>query len=120
MTGHLTVANSNAYILFDSGATHSFISTAHANQLERAKDRISQTFRTSLPSGDVLVSTHWLHAVLVRVANKELYVDLIILDMYDYEIILGMDFLTKYNATIKCRKKRVTFRHGNGDEFSFE
>ena len=72
VTGQLTVANSNAYILFDSGATHSFISTAHANQLDRAKDEISQTFRTSLPSGDVLVSTHWLQAIPVRVADREL------------------------------------------------
>ncbi|KAL5583320.1 hypothetical protein UlMin_015762 [Ulmus minor] len=120
VTGQLTVANSNAYILFDSGATHSFISTAHENQLDRAKDEISQAFRTSLPSGDVLVSTHWLRAIPVRVADRELYVDLIILDMYDYDIILGMDFLAKYNATIECRKRRVTFRPGNEDEFSFD
>ena len=46
--------------------------------------------------------------------------DLIILDMYDYDIILGMDFLAKYNATIECRKQRVTFRPNNEDEFSFD
>ena len=49
-----------------------------------------------------------------------MYVKLIILDKYDYDIILGMDFLTKYNATIECRKRRVTFRPGNDDEFSFD
>ena len=81
VTGQLTVVNSNSCILFDSGATHSFISTAHANQLDRANDVIPQTFRTSLPSGDVLVSTHWVRTVPVRVADRELYVDLIILDM---------------------------------------
>ena len=53
-------------------------------------------------------------------ADRELYVDLIILDMYDYDVILGMDFLTKYNATIDCRKRRVTFSPGNDDEFSFD
>ena len=31
-----------------------------------------------------------------------------------------MDFLTKYNATIECRIRRVTFRPSNKDEFSFE
>lgn len=46
--------------------------------------------------------------------------NLIILDMYDYDIILGMDFLTKYNAIIECRKQKFTFRLGNRDEFSFE
>ena len=53
-------------------------------------------------------------------ANRELYMDLIILDMYDYNIILGMDFLAKYNATIECWKRTVTFRLGNRDKFSFE
>ena len=46
--------------------------------------------------------------------------DLIILDMYDYDIILGIDFLAKYNATIECRKRRFTFRPSNEDEFSFD
>ena len=52
-------------------------------------------------------------------AERELYVDLIILDMYDYNVVFGMDFLTKYNGTIKCRIRRVTFRPSNEDELSF-
>ena len=58
VTGQLSVANLNSYILFDSGAIHSFVSTIHANCLDRVKDVISQPLRTSLPSGDVLISTH--------------------------------------------------------------
>ena len=57
---------------------------------------------TSLPSEDVMISTHWLRAIPIRVLERELYVDLIIRDMYDYDIILRMDFLTKYNVTIEC------------------
>ena len=58
VTSQLYVANLSSYILFDSGATYSFVSTIHANRLDRAKDVISQHFRTSLPFGDVLISTH--------------------------------------------------------------
>ena len=115
----LSIAKLSSYTLFDSGATHSFISTIHANRLDRVKYVISQTFRTSLPLGDVLISTHWLRAIPVRVAERELYVDLIILDMYDYNVIFGMDFLTKYNATIECRLRRFTFKPSNNGEFSF-
>lgn len=63
--------------------------------------------------------THWLRAIPVMVSNRELYVDLIILDMYDYDVILGMNFLTKYNAMIECQPRRVTFRLRINDEFSF-
>ena len=58
--GQLSVANLNLHVLFDSGATHSFISTIHTNRIDSAKEVITRTFRTSLPSGDVLISTHWL------------------------------------------------------------
>ena len=65
------------------------------------------------------MSTQWLRAIPVLVANRELYVDLIILNMYDYDVILGMDFLSKYNATIECRYRRVIFRPNENDEFSY-
>ena len=37
MIGQLSVANLNLHVLFDSGTTHSFISTVHANQMDRVK-----------------------------------------------------------------------------------
>ncbi|KAL5561904.1 hypothetical protein UlMin_031651 [Ulmus minor] len=119
VTGQLYVANMTTYALFDSGATHSFISTVHANRLDRRKDTIPQNFRTSLPSGEVLLSVYWLRAVPIILSEKELYVDLIVLDKYDYDVILGMDFLAKYNATIECRLRRVTFWPSEEEKFSF-
>ena len=58
LASHLTVTNLSSYTLVDSCATHSFISTIHANRLDKVKDVISQTFRTSLHLEDVLISTH--------------------------------------------------------------
>ena len=119
MTCQLSVANIDLHVLFDYGVTHLFIFTVHANRLDRAKKVIARTFRTSLPSGDVLISTHWFRAIPVRVSKRELYMNLIILDMYDYDVILGMDFLSKYNATIKFRHRMVTFKPSDNNEFSF-
>ncbi|KAL5538583.1 hypothetical protein UlMin_045492 [Ulmus minor] len=119
VTGQLSVANLSLHVLFDSGATHSFVSSVCASKMNRVKELITQTFRTSLPSGDVLISTHWLRAIPVLVSNRELYVDLIMLNLHDYDVILGMDFLSKYNATIECRHRRVVFRPTESDEFSY-
>ena len=52
-------------------------------------------------------------------SDRELYVNLIILNMYDYDVILGMDFLSKYNATIECQHRKVTFKPNDNDEFSY-
>ena len=56
VTGQLPVTNMVARVLFDSGATHSFISAMFADYLGRNKDNFIQTFRTVLPSGDVMLS----------------------------------------------------------------
>jgi len=103
VTGQLPVANYDAYALFDSGATHSFMSSKVAKHLDSTKDRINQPFRTALPSGEILLSNYWLRNVPIIICGRTLYVNLIIISMNDYNVILGMDFLRKYNAVIDYR-----------------
>lgn len=42
--------------------------------------------------------------------NPSIITDLIVLDMRDYGIIFGMDCLSKYQATIYCKNKLITFQ----------
>ena len=86
--------NKYACVLFDSGATHFFVSMKFADYLDRNKDCMREEFRMALPSRDVLLSNYWLHAVQIVISKHELSVDLIILRMVDYDVILGMDFLS--------------------------
>ena len=60
-----------------------------------------------------------LRSCLISIDGRELYVDLVVLDMSDYEVILGMDWLSKYHATIDCKKKIVMFRPPGQEEFLF-
>ena len=45
----------------------------------------------SLPSGETLASRFSFKVVPVKVAGRELPFDLIVLEMVDYDVILGMD-----------------------------
>lgn len=82
-------------------------------------DRIGHCFSTSLTSGEVLLSTYWLHAVPIIIVDRELYVNLVVIDMCHYDVILGMDFLRKYNAAIECRKQIVAFEPEKVENFEF-
>ncbi|GMN29116.1 hypothetical protein TIFTF001_044318 [Ficus carica] len=113
------VNNQYANVLFDTGASHSFVSSIFAKRLGIDKDILSQGFTTTLPSGEVMMSTHWLRAVPVRIVDRELYSNLIVLEMFDYDLILGMDFLGKYNASIECRRRKVVFNPEGDDWFEF-
>ena len=109
VTGQLTIAQHLVYALFDSGASHSFASYGFAEKLSYIKNRIGQIFRTTLPSRKILLSEFRLEHVPIVIANRELYTDLVVLKIIDYDVILGMDFLGKYQATIDCRNRKVIF-----------
>eukprot|EP00261_Vitis_vinifera_P016511 XP_010645575.2 PREDICTED: uncharacterized protein LOC104877887 [Vitis vinifera] len=47
-------------------------------------------------------------------------VDLVLLDLQDFDVILGMDWLASYHASIDCFGKRVMFSFPNKLDFSFE
>ena len=71
------------------------------------------------PTGQIFESLFWFKNVPIFIGGRTLYVDLIVLDMANFDIILGMDWLCKYSATIDCKKKRVMFRPPDEEEFEF-
>ena len=40
--------------------------------------------------------------------------------MVDYSVILGMDWLSNYNTTIFCRRKKVVFQPSEGELFEYK
>ena len=66
-------------------------------------------FQIILPSGDRVASWREVKALHMMIDGRELHVDLIELAMDDFDLILGMDMLAKYGATIDCKRLTVTF-----------
>ena len=54
----------------------------------------------SLPSEENLTSRVSFKEVPIKVTGKRLPIDLIVLEMVEYSMVLGMGWLSKYNATI--------------------
>ncbi|GFY91510.1 hypothetical protein Acr_07g0017060 [Actinidia rufa] len=55
----------------------------------------------------------------IEIGDRRFVFDFIVLDMTSFDIILGMDRLTGYHATIDCVRHRVTFCTSEGDHFHF-
>ena len=56
---------------------------------------------------------------VVGFEGHDLVVELVVLDMVGYDIILGMDCMSAYHATIDCHKKRVTISLSGGPVIVF-
>lgn len=44
---------------------------------------------------------------MVSLRGQEMVVNLIVIDMPNFDVILDMDFLGRYGAKTGCRKKKV-------------
>ncbi|KAL5836958.1 hypothetical protein ACOSQ3_014127 [Xanthoceras sorbifolium] len=102
--------------LIDLGSTHSYICDA------MIRDRYLKTESTEF---DVIVSSPLGHSVIVnrvsrdcpiRIQEYEFPGDLIELSFHDFDIILGMDWLSRHRIIIDCSLKQVTLRTANGAE----
>ena len=61
------------------------------------------------PMGDSVVTSKILKDCLVVIGYRELPVDLVLLDLQDFDVILRMDWLASYHTSVDCFGKRVTF-----------
>ena len=120
VTGQIPIANLLCNVLVDSGATHSFISTCMIEKIGRPREVFPIGFSTMLPSGEMMTSKGWVRAVPMIIGGRELYADLIELAIHDYDVILGMDWLSKYCANIDCRRKVVVFQPEGEEKFMFK
>ena len=109
VAGLISIAYTSAYTLIDSKASHSFVFALFVKKLDMEPALLDEVCVASLPSGENLTSRFSFKEVHVKVTRRELPVDLILLEMVDYDVIFGMDWFSKYNATIFCRRKKVVF-----------
>ena len=56
----------------------------------------------------------------LAISGTILTMDLRILDMTEFDVILGMDWLTVYRVVIDCERRRVTAYTQNGTRMEFQ
>jgi hypothetical protein len=108
-----------ATVLFYLGASHSFISSAFVAKYHLLVSIIKHTMLVSLPGGEM--RTKYICSVIsITIRGVDFLANLIILDSKGIDIILGMDWLRKYNGVILYAKRavRLTIENGTTVEFS--
>ena len=84
------------------------MSTYFAAKFDMICDSMTVPIRVSTPVGKPLVVDRVYRSCLVSLAGYDTWVDLIILGMVDFDVILGMDWLSPYHVVLDCNAKTVT------------
>ncbi|KAL0550383.1 hypothetical protein IC582_014893 [Cucumis melo] len=120
VTGTLPVLGHYALVLFDSGSSHSFISSAFVSHARLEVEPLHHVLSVSTPSGECMLSKEKVKACQIELAGHVIEVTLIVLDMLDFDVILGMDWLAANHASIDCSRKEVTFNPPSMASFKFK
>ena len=91
VTGILPLFLNFAKTLFNSGSTHSFISSRYAKLCDKKPGLMDYDLSMATLMGDSLVYNSMLKSRVIQIEDREMLADLILMDMYDYDVILGMD-----------------------------
>ncbi|XP_028059890.1 uncharacterized protein LOC114263524 [Camellia sinensis] len=119
VSGIIPICAQNAYVLIDYGSTHSFVSHAFSWKLTRPIESVKCLLSVSTPSGSSMMCAYVYSACDVVISDVTLYVDLLPLNIDHFDCILGMDWLTKYCATIDYVNKTIMFKPPSMPEFTF-
>ncbi|KAL0551959.1 hypothetical protein IC582_011052 [Cucumis melo] len=120
VTGTLPVLGHYALVLFDSGSSHSFIFSASVLHARLEVEPLHHVLSVSTPSGECMLSKERVKACQIEIAGHVIEVTLLVLDMLNFDVILGMDWLAANHASIDCSRKEVTFNPPSMASFKFK
>ena len=114
-----SILDHDAYTLVDPGATHSFASKHFLDCFQIKIQPLEGLMRVSLPAGDPLFSDRVIRDRRILIGGQEFQADLVALDMRNFDVVLGMDWLSRHKATLDCYKKEVKLHRPGKLEVKF-
>ena len=84
-----------ARILFDSSASHSFIAASCVRELGLKVEILEKSLYVSSPLGTKVSVDLICRGCELEISGILLTVDLRVIDMLEFDVILGMDWLTQ-------------------------
>jgi hypothetical protein len=108
MTGIFSVLNYPAVILFDSGASHSFITAKFSAKCQLLFHHTNGGITISTPGGRVATYQINRH-VPIRLGSFIFKTTLLIMGLESVDIILGTDWLPRHHAVIDVAARAIEF-----------
>ncbi|KAI3786530.1 hypothetical protein L1987_40280 [Smallanthus sonchifolius] len=114
VSGTFLVNDEHAAILFDSGASKSFISNAFSHKLDCTINSIVKAFSVQTAVGKYLVVFHVTEDCIIEIEGHKFPSRLFLLTLGGFDIVLGMDWLAANEAQIICKRKRIHLKAPSG------
>jgi hypothetical protein len=118
VVGIFFINDTSTVVLFDSGASHSFISATYIEKDNLPLALLKCQIIVSSTGGDMPARQLCLK-VNLKIRGVDFVANLIVLKSKGIDIILKMDWLSKHKILIDCTKKPVKLTIPDGKELEF-
>jgi hypothetical protein len=106
MTGTFSINHQPVIILFDSGATHSFISSKCGTKVGLNFYPTNGAYMTTTP-GSKISSNQIFGKVPIQLGSNLIKADLLLLDLEEMDVLLGMDWMTRHRVSLDISSRAV-------------
>ncbi|GJW41555.1 putative reverse transcriptase domain-containing protein [Tanacetum coccineum] len=113
VTGTFLLNNHYALILFDTSADRSFMSIAFSSLIDIVPTTLDHGYSVKLADGNIIEVNTLIRGCTLNFLNHPFNIDLMPVELGSFDVIIGMDWLTKYHAVIVCDEKLVRVPFGN-------
>nr|GEX21807.1 reverse transcriptase domain-containing protein [Tanacetum cinerariifolium] len=103
--GTFLLNNCYASMLFDTGADRSLVSTAFSSQFDIAPTVLDHDYAVELADGRIVGVNTVIRSCTLNFLNHPFNIDLMPVEMGSFDVIIGMDWLSRYQAVIVCADK---------------
>ncbi|GJR90414.1 putative reverse transcriptase domain-containing protein, partial [Tanacetum coccineum] len=112
ITGTFLLNNRYAKILFDTGADRSFVSSTFSALIDITPTTLENHYDVELADGKIIGVNTIIQDCTLNFMNHPFNIDLMPVPLGSFDVIIGMDWLTKYHGVIICDEKIVRVPFG--------
>ncbi|GJU01157.1 retrotransposon protein, putative, ty3-gypsy subclass [Tanacetum coccineum] len=111
--GTFLLNNHYASMIFDSGTDRSFMSTTFSTLLDITPDTLDISYDVKLADRRISETNTILRGCTLGLLGHPLNIDLIHVELGNFDVIIGMDWLANHHAVIVCDEKIVQIPYGD-------
>ena len=110
IAGNFTLYNNEMHALVDPSSTHSYICIQQLSDKLPLVEPLAYDMHFTNPLGHSVRVNRVYKNCPLKVHDREFSIDLIALTFHEFDLIFGIDWLSKYRAMIDCDKKTIVLK----------
>ena len=115
---NFTLYDNEMHALVDLGSIHSYICIEQLSVKFPLVEPLAYDMFVTSPLGHSIRVNRVYKNCPLMVHDREFSVDLIALSFHEFDLILGMDWLSKHRAIVDCDKKTLLLKCSNMSEIT--